>query len=59
MPPHRTQFRASSLSCFENKGNKIWILMDHIAAVIHISLGLPCEVIALDLMMKVMYVGME
>lgn len=59
MPPHRTQFRASSLSCFENKGNKIWILMDHIAALICISSGLPCEVIALDLMMKVMYVGME
>lgn len=32
---------------------------DHIAALICISLGLPCEVIALDLMMKVMYVGME
>lgn len=59
MPPHRTQFRASSLSCFENKGNKIWILMDHIAAVIHISLGLPCEVIALDSMMKAMCVRME
>ena len=29
------------------------------AALICISLGLPCEVIALDLMMKLMYGGME